>query len=208
MATRIKPLPNNGAILLRFSVAGKRYSVSPGGRFDDPEALRHAQALAATIQADILWGRFDATLRAYKPTVPGSDRLLTVWDAWVKSLRLPEQTEAATYRTIRRQIARSNPEALETGWFTSAALAPATYNGRLSRLKAMARWGVGTGLLPEDPWADLKPRKSRPTGPKPFTRDEARAIVQALRSRSEPYARLAAFMFATGGRTGEALGVL
>ncbi|MBD1860784.1 MULTISPECIES: site-specific integrase [Trichocoleus] len=63
----INPKNNNGSIKLEFSYAGKRHSLAPGGKFDDPIALGNAQRIAAQIYNDCLTGNFDPTLSKYKP---------------------------------------------------------------------------------------------------------------------------------------------
>jgi integrase len=65
----ITPKNNNGSIVLRFSVAGNRYSFnpSPGGKYGDPKAMAKAQSIASQIALDVLSGNFDYTLTRYKP---------------------------------------------------------------------------------------------------------------------------------------------
>lgn len=68
-----KPVPQNnkGNIRIEFMLDKKRYTFSPGGKYDDPIALANAERIATQLHNDWLTGNFDPTLSKYKPsTVP------------------------------------------------------------------------------------------------------------------------------------------
>ncbi|MDZ7957458.1 MAG: site-specific integrase [Aulosira sp. DedQUE10] len=66
----IIPRSNNGAIILRFTYNGERYSFNPvpGGSYSDKLALAKAEEVANKIYQDCITGYFDPTLTKYKPT--------------------------------------------------------------------------------------------------------------------------------------------
>lgn len=82
---------------------------------------------------------------------------------------------------------------------------------RLGLLKACWEWGLKKGVVELNPWKDLVSRvKASPKQiPKPFTREEIGAIIQAFKTDRYycPYADYVQFLFGTGCRTGEAIGL-
>lgn len=67
----IKPRNNNGSIIIQFSVNKRRFSFNPvpGGRWDEPRAMKKAEEIANQISLDILSGNFDPTMGKYKPNM-------------------------------------------------------------------------------------------------------------------------------------------
>lgn len=152
---KIEPSRNNqGSIQLRFSVNGKRYGFNPvpGGRFDNKRDLDIAQAIATTIQNDILAKNFDSTLDRYrltsKQSIQSSNQasipqtLLELWDYWVDSLSLSVATRQHHYKAIRQQILKANPDLMDTLWLTKSNLGASTFNQRLGYLKRCYRWAI------------------------------------------------------------------
>lgn len=82
---------------------------------------------------------------------------------------------------------------------------------RIGLLKACWEWGQKKGLVVTNPWVELAQRIKVPPKqmPKPFTREEIGAIIQAFRSDRyyHPYADYIEFLFGTGCRTSEAIGL-
>lgn len=62
----LAPLNDRGSIRLRFTVNGKRYSLSAGGPYGDRRAMGAAEAVAALIELDLKAGIFDETLTKYR----------------------------------------------------------------------------------------------------------------------------------------------
>ncbi len=82
---------------------------------------------------------------------------------------------------------------------------------RLGLLKACWEWGQKKELVLTNPWINLTCRiKITPKQmPKPFSREEIGAIIQAFRSDRyyNKYADYVEFLFGTGCRTSEAIGL-
>lgn len=212
----IKPINNNGAIQLKFTFAGKRYSLNPlpGGQYTNPRDLNTAKAVASQIQNDILAGHFDNTLNRYR-IAPKADKeakkepvtLLTIWDAWVEQLNLPVATKAHHYKAIRQQIIKANPLLTDASWFIQSTLGASTFNQRLGYLKACGTWAVSQGQVETNPYAALKPRKATPKEIKPFTEIEIKAILDGFEKLAPHYCPFVKFLLATGVRTSEAIGL-
>jgi integrase len=95
---KVKVENNNGSIRLRFQHNKNRYCFSPitSARYNDPEDLALASAIATIISADIKYQRFDNTLIKYKtvllqefnePAKSSSnltkEEFLATWDKYV-----------------------------------------------------------------------------------------------------------------------------
>jgi integrase len=215
---RVIPLNNHGSIRIRFTHQGHRYSLSPGGRFDDRISLTFAWAIAARIELDIKAGFFDVTLYRYRsggivpPRVAARPKkLIAVWDEWVSTLGLSEETKADHYEMTRRMMeqARPSPTIDDAGWFTrvGAPLAASTYNKRLGYLRRCLKWAIAEGLATSTPYDRLKSRTAEKAQVKPFTAVEIHSIIQGFLSLSPVYAPFVGFLFLTGCRTSEAIGI-
>lgn len=215
---QINPLNNNGSILLRFSVSGKRYSFNPvpGGDYGNPRDLSTAQAIAVRISNDIISGHFDESLNSYR-VVPKVDNqaekqiklrtLLELWDLWVDSLELSEYTKANHYKWVRVMLDRVNPALTDTNWLTKAKLSPRTFKDRLSLMRACGKWGVARGYLEVNPYDGIKLRKQETKEIKPFTSEEITKIIEGFDRLYPHYSPFVKFLLATGVRTSEAIGL-
>jgi len=218
----IKPINNNGSIQLKFSFGGKRYSLNPvpGGDYNNAWDLSTARAIATKIQNDIRAGYFDPTLQRYKlapisaPPTPTKTKpepkpktLLQLWDEWVDTLDLAPATKADHYEMIRRMILKAKPGLMDTTWLTKAAIAPATFNKRLSYVKSCFNWAVKEGKVSDSPFDKVKSRKASVGQVKPFSVDEMRAIVTGFENQAHHYAPFVRFLFLTGARLSEAIGL-
>lgn len=219
----IIPVSNNGSIQLKFTVKGKRYSFNPikGGDYSDKRDLAIARSTATKIQNDILAGVFDPTLNRYRynPLLEAATtqeaykkpcrdtRLLDIWDAWVESLDLAPETKANHYECIRRMLLKAEPTGSDVTWLTNANLSPSTFNKRLSYLKSCFRWAVSRALVQHDAFKEVKSRKVIKSHVKPFTDTEIKAVVNRFEYQYPHYAPFVAFLFMTGVRIGEAIGL-
>jgi integrase len=78
-------------------------------------------------------------------------------------------------------------------------------------LSACWAWGKAKGIIETNPWQDLQKqvRQAPKQPPKPFTQEEVRAILAAFKIHPQykHYADFVEFMFLTGVRTAEAIGL-
>jgi integrase len=211
---QIKPINNNGSIQLKVQVSGHTYRFNPVpfGRFECPDDLGRARAIALQMALDLTNGRFDTSLDRYRtaspePPIKPPDTLIDLWDLWVTGLELPEDTQADHYEMVRRQIAKAKPGLLDTEWFTRCPLAPSTYNSRLGFLVRCLAWGIQGALVSSNPWATVRPRKVIKKQVQPFSPEELRGILDGFRRLYPHYYPFVAFLLATGSRLSEAIGV-
>ncbi|MEG4446995.1 site-specific integrase [Microcoleus sp. AT9_B4] len=135
--------------------------------------------------------------------------LLEIWDAWVADLDLPVHTKADHYATLRRQIIKAgNPSSDDVTWFTESKVAAATFNKKLGYLKSCGDWAKSEGLLLVNPWLKIRNRKGAKEIIKPFSKDESAAIVAGFEKSYPAWAPFAKFLFLSGCRLSEAIGLL
>lgn len=160
------------------------------------------------LQIEVLRG-----ILAQAESVPDKNPpLLEIWDIWVESLELSASARADHYENLRRQIIKAgSPLSTDTTWFTQMAialgLAPSTFNKKLSYLKKMADWATSEGLISNNPWLKVKPRKGTREIIKPFTKEESAAIVAGFQKNYPAWAPFLKFLFLSGCRLSEAIGL-
>ena len=209
---------------LVWSYAQRRYFLYLG--LPDSKINRlYADQKARQIEGDIATGNFDSTLKKYKSKAVLKPRQVTAvalfnqyTETKAKHLASPTLAKYSAIARYFRQYFDDKPAAaivLEdaeafTNWL-SAQIEPITAKDRLSLIKACWRWAKHQDLIESNPWEEMtkrvKPAPKQP--PKPFSREEIGAIIQAFRSDRyyHHYADYVEFLFGTGCRTGEAIGL-
>lgn len=90
-------------------------------------------------------------------------------------------------------------------------LAPVTLKQTIVWLSACWQWGIEQKLIEVNPWKPLVKRVKVPPKqmPKPFTQEEIKAIVEGFKRDRyySYYLEFIEFLFGTGCRTGEAIGL-
>lgn len=134
--------------------------------------------------------------------------LLEIWDMWIETLDITPQAKANHYEMIRRLIVKAKPLSSDTAWFTGIEnLAPKTLNNRLTYLKKCGNWAMAEGLISLNPWLKVKPRKGTKEIIKPFSREEAAAIVAGFQKSYPAWVPFLKFLFLSGCRLSEAIGL-
>lgn len=209
---------------LRWSYLGKRYCLSIG--LPDRKVNRlNAERKARQIEGDIATGNFDPTLKKYKlqavlkqNLIPALSLFERFSESKAKYLAKPTLAKYAAVAGYFKEYFKDTDAGeitpQETEGFTDWLLArmePITAKDRLSLIKACWQWGIKQDLVMSNPWTEatkyikLTPKQM----PKPFSREEIGAIIQAFRSDRyyHPYTDFVEFLFGIGCRTGEAIGL-
>jgi integrase len=183
---KITPINNNGSILLRFSVAKKRFSFTPipGGRFDDLGDLARARAIATQIVADIKTGNFDTTLGKYKGDLKaiqtGIDKinsdlkelrqnqskpdLKELWERFTvyKSAILKHSTICNDYENVKSAIAHFPTTNLNEAVMIRDWLLQNRTNDQAKRilelLQGCCEWAIESDLLEINPFSGMARR--------------------------------------------------
>jgi integrase len=186
-----------------------------------------AQQKALFIQNDIGSGNYDPTVKKYKSESQIERDRLTILELFQRFMDYkakgvtPKTLEKykATLKYIEHyfedlkadQVGESQSEGF-SAYLVKRDLSKDQCKRRLEELKACWTWAIERKLLKDmNPWIEPYRRVKVPPQqmPKPFSSEEIGAIVQAFRSDRAYccYADFVEFLFATGCRTGEAIGL-
>lgn len=217
-----------GNLMIRFSLAGRRHNLSLGWPDNDihrPLALLKAEE----IRRDIALGQFDESLAKYRPagmvagtrpdrSTPAWPSLLEVFDRYTDYKR--PQCSPSTMRSQYykwRILLTQCPVPLDRGGEIRSWLIKSTTPGYARRilqgLNGMGKWAKEEEIIPSNPFHGLSiavPKNEAQDDPIEFwTRDERDRIIEAFRGSRyySHYARLVEFLFFTGCRPSEAIGL-
>jgi integrase len=215
-----------GRLRLRWRYQGRRCVLSLG--IPDSRVNRTvAEQRANQIQLDIASGNFDLTLKKYRPQRLGTGISISVPAFFGQFTQ--HKAKAVSPRTIANyrgflghlsEYFEDTPASLVNEseaerfirWFRAKHKNDRVYRERIALLKACWQWGIEQDLVMVNPWGEASKiiRVSPKQMPKPFTREEIGAIIHAFRTDRyyAHYADFVEFLFATGARTGEAIGLL
>jgi integrase len=221
MGTKVTVEDHKGWLRLRWSYQGKRPTLSLGWK-DSPAARVMAQKKANDIEEDIVLERYDPTLKKYK-TAKVAKSSLTVVELIQRFSTSKTQlavTTRSTYKALRGKVQKffkgqgvtiDAEKAQAFREWLEESLSPSTQEKHIGLMKACWDWGIKQGLVTENPWGEVLegitvPPKQRP---RPFTQEEIKAILKGFREDSEHshYGDFVEFLFLTGCRTAEAIGL-
>ena len=211
---------------LVWSYRGKRYYLYIGLPYS-PINQTVAKQKALQIEGDMATGNFDPTLTKYKPEYQKNQDNLSVSKLFQRFME--EKAKEITPKTMEKYEAtlgylkryfgdqaanKINIEQAEDFalHLKEQQLSAVQCKRRLGELKACWRWAREKKLISrENPWNDVVKRIKVPPQQKskPFSREEIKAIIQAFRNdrHHNCYADYVEFLFGTGCRTGEAVGL-
>lgn len=185
---------------------------------DTPANRQAALSRAQIISSDIAFDRFDYSLERYKPTALSLDSL-SLNELWEKYTQIKQKTLA--HSTIDRDFKRvaSHLKKLPNDNLKNAKkirkhlienLSAAAAKRVLMYCSACCDWAVQEDLIKFNPFKDLpsiKAPKSKSIDP--FTKSERDRIIAAFESDRyySYYANFVKFLFLTGCRTSEAIGL-
>jgi integrase len=218
---------NSGGLRLRWSYAGKPYSLTLGLKASDPQHYKLAEAKAREIESDIIYERFDPTLVKYDPRrrvitlVEEKAPLFPIYlpELWSQYIRyknpLVEETTIRThYYRVSRHIDRlpykKLSEALEIRQHLLENHSLKTTKFLLMELQAACNWAVKRRIIDHSPFAgmaleieiDLDDQE-----PDPFSSESRNTIIQAFGQHPvyKYYQDFVWFLFYSGCRTSEAV---
>lgn len=186
-----------------------------------------AKQKALQIEADMATNNFDPSLNKYKPEYQKKKDNISVtklFQAFMSekakevSAKTMEKYQA-TLRYLQRYFDNQSANSIDVNKAEAFALhlkkrqlSAVQCKRRLGELKACWIWAGDRKLLDiENPWIDVTKRIKVPPKQKskPFTHKERNVIIQAFRKdlRHNCYANYVEFLFGTGCRTGEAVGL-
>jgi integrase len=216
----VKVSADKGWLRLVWTNQGKRFVLTLG--LPDSKTNRKVALSRATqIQLDILSGNFDPTLAKYKPSIALTAKktpLLELLDKFVAyKTKAIDQRTLEKYKTLQMQIADCygtvtdpDPEAF-LEYLEKQGNCKSLIKTKMQMMSACYKWGKESGLVEDNPWERLPSyiRVPPTKAPKPFTAEEVNRILKAF-ANDRYYQYLydyVFFLFGTGCRTGEAVGL-
>jgi len=215
-------------IRLRWRYQGKRFSLSLWHY--SKVNLLEARKVALQIERDILLNSFDPNLGKYGGRGAAraggvgkiKETFVDQFEFWVKNYKQMDCELHTNYNSTRNmlknwgQITESNIQQK----LASQKNAAVTYNRRLSILKGFIKWLVKIGSWKHNPLEDINPKRvKKPDLPKrtPFSITEIQLILDAIKNdtyspkcssfKHSHYYHFLYFMFSTGVRNAEAIGL-
>jgi integrase len=199
------------------------------GMAENPENRKLAGAKAKQIESDIAFERFDPTLAKYKPQThltlvapitEGQQQttLIELWDKYTdyKSKTLSVTTINKDYKKTKNHIA-SLPtqkllEAVIIRDFLLKTLTPNATKRVLTQLKACCDWAIDSELISSNPFVGMSQKVKVAINDETinlFNKSEQEQIITAFeRNRYYSYyMNYVRFLFMTGCRTSEAIGL-
>lgn len=219
-----------GRLRIRFRVNGQQKAFSLG-LADTSENRVKGESIASQMHFDMLSGNFDSTLGKYKPlnhlTVvesikPKEPKALSTIDLWqqfskYKFPRLATCTKSK-YQSVASLLERydkdiNNEEDVQDyiEYERKLGNSEQTIKDRLVLLKACGNWAFKKGLIQKNPfWESLeliKPKTRERLNP--FNSEEVQKIIIATENSKyySHYTSFITFLFLTGCRTSEAIGL-
>lgn len=225
---RPRPANDEGNIIIRFSINGKRLAIRGIGRYDDAVAMREAELIADRLYADMLSDRVLPDIAMYSPRykvkalevkakAKAAPSLLDTWRLFVASKEhtVCENT-LQRYETSGSAIHKLGLDkhkwALLPIKDALATLLPDNRKRVTKHLVAMSLWAWQHDLIPSDYLAKLKldsGKSGTVPQPKPFTAAQRDALLAYMQQHKDYsyYAPLTLFLFHTGCRPCEAVGL-
>lgn len=221
-----------GKLRLRLprTIAAKKRYISTGLQ-DTPENWKKAQRIAWDIEKDIDDRSLDLTVAKYKPhnhlTVIEAikpKRALSLDELWkkyleyqIKNKKVSVSTIKNTYKAVTSHIAKLPTQSLEDALairdYFVMNLKPDTAKKYLTTITACCNWGIEYGHISNNPFVGTAKRIKSKTKAiediKPFSAVERDAIIEAFENDENYsyYTNYVKFLFMTGCRTGEAIGL-
>lgn len=217
-------LERNERLTLRWSWHGKRYQFGLG-LMDESVGRAAAEIKARQIEIDMATGQFDPSLVKYKGDSLRASRELTAERLLAEFAKSKSKLVASKtlekYQHVEKKLAKFSGSKLAADYTEQTTIlfrdhlltqiAPISAAEYFSVINAAWEWGITSGLLTENPWTTMISAFKVPPveSPQPFTLEEIRAIISTIdQSRAyQYYAPLIRFLFGTGCRTGEAIGL-
>lgn len=218
----VRTVRDKDRLRLEWIYQGRKRTLYPGLADSKTNRIK-IREIALQIEADIERGLYDDSLSKYKKSVEPLLALSSAdlfelwlqnkrsaWDAQTFKLRSYLKSDlTAFFKTKTDRLTPSDAKAFYD-WLNSKQLAPDTFNRKLDTLESAWRWLVENKHVAENPWQHL-PRRRVPKVPKskPFSKSEIKIIIETFEASKNYscYAPFIKFLFGTGCRIGEAIGV-
>jgi integrase len=218
---------SHGSLSITFTPKGDKRKYLSLGLPDSDRNRQYAEMICKIIYNDILANAFDPTLAKYKRHTnnktpePEADVGLTLRELWdrytdYKRPQLSQTTIAVDFDRVSQYIdkfpAKSLDEAvLIRDWLLSNTM-PDQAKRVLKQLTTCGKWGVRSKLAESNPFAGMAADIATGKGDDeadidPFSPEERDNLIAYFYAQKSHYATLIEFLFRTGCRPSEAIGL-
>jgi integrase len=220
---------DKGWLRLRWTYQAKRYALTLG-LSDSPVNRVYAEQKSKVIELDIVSNNFDPTLKKYDSKSAIQKSQLNFKDLldkfWADKSKVLSHRSLEGYRSAIIYLEKycnelnkgKNVQDLTLSiaeefvlWLKKQKLTDITCKTYLTLICAIWNWNIKKGLVENNPWSDVKSfiKVNPKQMPTPFTKDEIHLIIHSFREDLHyyHYADFVEFLFGSGCRTGEAIGL-
>lgn len=210
------------SLRLEWTYQGQRRTLYPGLSDNKTNRIK-AQQIALQIEADVETGTYDSSLFRYKKVTKPLLALAPVelFDTWLQFKRNSWDTDTFKIRNYLKSDLTNFFKAKKDNlteediknfyqWLSCKKLATETFNRKLDTFESAWEWLLESGQVSENPWRNLPRRKNGKNGDaKPFSKIEISRIISAFEAHKTygHYTVFVKFLFGTGCRIGEAIGI-
>jgi integrase len=221
---------DKGWLRLRWTYQAKRYTLTLG-LSDSPVNRVYAEQKSKVIELDIVSNNFDPTLKKYNSKSAIQKSQLSFKDLldkfWADKSKVLSHRSLENYHSAiiylekfykfydKGLIVQSLTPTLAEEfvfWLKKQNLTDITCKTYLTLISAIWQWSIKKGLVENNPWNNVKSfiKVTPKQMPTPFTKEEIFLIIQSFREDKHyyHYADFVEFLFGSGCRTGEAIGLM
>ncbi len=219
-----------GRLRIRFRINGQQKAFSLG-LADTNENRVKGESIVRQMHLDMLSNNFDSTLAKYKPhthlavveaiSPKVALDLAQLWDKYTefRSKQVSETTLKLNYARVTSHIQKlpikSLSDAILIRDYLLSKNSAYTAKRIITQFNACCNWAVKSKLIDSNPFHEmaaeinLSKAESESIDIDPFTREERDTIIQAFKEHKKysHYTSFVQFLFLTGCRTSEAVGL-
>lgn len=219
---RVRIVADKERLRLEWTYQGQRRTLYPG-LVDTKTNRIKAREIALQIEADVENAAYDSSLSKYKKVAKPLLLLSPVelfdiwlqfkknnWDADTFKIRNYLKSDLINFFQSQKNNLTEEDVKAFYHWLSQKKLATDTFNRKLDTFESAWEWLLESGQVPENPWRNLPRRKNGKKGDaKPFSKIEINRIVSAFEAHEtyRHYSVFVRFLFGTGCRMGEAIGI-
>jgi integrase len=216
----VRTVRDRDRLRLEWVYQGQKRTLYPGLADTKTNRIK-AREIALQIEADIECGIYDTSLNKYKkPVEPlpalSPTELFSLWLNFKAHVWDPQTFKLRSYLKSDLEFFGNNEKLTISdiknfyNSLNSQGLAAETFNRKLDTFESAWDWLLENKYVIENPWRNL-PRHRIPKNPKskPFSKSEINRILKAFESHEtySHYTAFVKFLFSTGCRIGEAIGI-
>lgn len=195
-----KVINNNGSCYIRFRYLGREYVLNPGGRFEDKLARSAAEQITIQIYNDLITGNFDFSLDKYRKYKKPE------FVEHLKVLELRLSLKYSVVDDILIRILKAYKKEITSSSDVQNFLNYLSEERGCSKL-SIKRYLTVLKVIDPKLFGDVKLKGVKMRKRKPFSKVEVEKILNGFKEYKPHYYNYVFYLFNTGCRTSEAIGI-